>query len=145
MQLQVNRLARGDPAPGNLGKYSRYIVYGIDLYQEITIANLTASMIGNVFGFKTLQTAQGPPPGIVVYLALSFMRRCDRGWFRSRALEKAMGGVLFIDEVYYLHRPDNERDYGQATIDFLVQFMENPRDDLMTIERDDLRTSRVLA
>ena len=39
-------------------------------------------------------------------------------------LKKAMGGVLFIDEAYYLHRPDNERDYGQEAIEILLQVME---------------------
>ena len=38
-------------------------------------------------------------------------------------LKKAMGGVLFIDEAYYLHRPDNERDYGQEAIEILLQVM----------------------
>ena len=41
-------------------------------------------------------------------------------------LKKAMGGVLFIDEAYYLHRPDNERDYGQEAIEILLQVMEIP-------------------
>ncbi|MCK1422727.1 CbbX protein [Bradyrhizobium sp. 180] len=48
-------------------------------------------------------------------------------------LKKAMGGVLFIDEAYYLHRPDNERDYGQETIEILLQVMENQREDLVVI------------
>ena len=48
-------------------------------------------------------------------------------------LKKAMGGVLFIDEAYYLHRPDNERDYGQEAIEILLQVMENQRDDLVVI------------
>src|SRR5438093_12622731 len=48
-------------------------------------------------------------------------------------LKKAMGGVLFIDEAYYLHRPDNERDYGQEAIEILLQVMENHRDDLVVI------------
>ena len=39
-------------------------------------------------------------------------------------LKKAMGGVLFIDEAYYLHRPDNERDYGQEAIEILLQVMD---------------------
>jgi len=48
-------------------------------------------------------------------------------------LKKAMGGVLFIDEAYYLHRPDNERDYGQEAIEILLQVMENERDRLVVI------------
>jgi probable Rubsico expression protein CbbX len=48
-------------------------------------------------------------------------------------LKKAMGGVLFIDEAYYLHRPENERDYGQEAIEILLQVMENQRDDLVVI------------
>jgi probable Rubsico expression protein CbbX len=48
-------------------------------------------------------------------------------------LKKAMGGVLFIDEAYYLHRPENERDYGQEAIEILLQVMENRRDDLVVI------------
>lgn len=48
-------------------------------------------------------------------------------------LKKAMGGVLFIDEAYYLHRPENERDYGQEAIEILLQVMENNRDDLVVI------------
>jgi SpoVK/Ycf46/Vps4 family AAA+-type ATPase len=45
-------------------------------------------------------------------------------------LKKAMGGVLFIDEAYYLYRPDNERDYGQEAIEILLQVMESQREDL---------------
>jgi probable Rubsico expression protein CbbX len=48
-------------------------------------------------------------------------------------LKKAMGGVLFIDEAYYLHRPDNERDYGQEAIEILLQVMESQREDLVVI------------
>jgi len=48
-------------------------------------------------------------------------------------LKKAMGGVLFIDEAYYLYRPDNERDYGQEAIEILLQVMENQREDLVVI------------
>ena len=44
-----------------------------------------------------------------------------------------MGGVLFIDEAYYLYRADNERDYGQEAIEILLQYMENYRDDLVVI------------
>ena len=48
-------------------------------------------------------------------------------------LKRAMGGVLFIDEAYYLFRPENERDYGQEAIEILLQVMENQRDDLVVI------------
>ena len=48
-------------------------------------------------------------------------------------LKRAMGGVLFIDEAYYLYRPENERDYGQEAIEILMQVMENQRDDLVVI------------
>ncbi|MFZ2649613.1 MAG: CbbX protein [Burkholderiaceae bacterium] len=48
-------------------------------------------------------------------------------------LKKALGGVLFIDEAYYLYRPENERDYGQEAIEILLQVMENQRDDLVVI------------
>ncbi|MCT0247583.1 CbbX protein [Synechococcus sp. CS-205] len=48
-------------------------------------------------------------------------------------LKKAMGGVLFIDEAYYLYRPENERDYGSEAIEILLQVMENNRDDLVVI------------
>src|SRR5450755_4114165 len=48
-------------------------------------------------------------------------------------VKKAMGGVLFIDEAYYLYRPENERDYGQEAIEILLQAMENHRDDLVVI------------
>ncbi|MBV9161930.1 MAG: CbbX protein [Pseudonocardiales bacterium] len=48
-------------------------------------------------------------------------------------LKRAMGGVLFIDEAYYLYREDNERDYGQETIEILLQAMENQREDLVVI------------
>src|SRR5206468_6953016 len=48
-------------------------------------------------------------------------------------IKKAMGGVLFIDEAYYLYRPENERDYGQESIEILLQVMENQRDDLVVI------------
>src|SRR6201991_380693 len=46
----------------------------------------------------------------------------------NRVLERAMGGVLFIDEAYYLYRGDDSRDYGQECIDILLQVMENDRD-----------------
>ena len=48
-------------------------------------------------------------------------------------LKRAMGGVLFIDEAYYLYRPENERDYGQEAVEILLQAMENQRDDLVVI------------
>src|SRR4030088_2820930 len=48
-------------------------------------------------------------------------------------LKRAMGGVLFIDEAYYLYKPENERDYGQEAIEILLQVMENNRDDLVVI------------
>ncbi len=48
-------------------------------------------------------------------------------------LKKAMGGVLFIDEAYYLYRPENERDYGQESIEILLQVMEAQREDLVVV------------
>ena len=51
----------------------------------------------------------------------------------KEVLKKAMGGVLFIDEAYYLYKPDNERDYGAESIEILLQVMENQRDDLVVI------------
>src|SRR3954452_20973684 len=51
----------------------------------------------------------------------------------KEVLKRAMGGVLFIDEAYYLYRQENERDYGQETIEILLQVMENQRDDLVVI------------
>ena len=51
----------------------------------------------------------------------------------KEVLKRAMGGVLFIDEAYYLYRQDNERDYGQETIEILLQIMENQREDLVVI------------
>jgi probable Rubsico expression protein CbbX len=51
----------------------------------------------------------------------------------KEVLKKAMGGVLFIDEAYYLYRPENERDYGQEAIEILLQVMENQRDDVVVI------------
>ena len=48
-------------------------------------------------------------------------------------LKKAMGGVLFIDEAYYLYRPENERDYGQEAIEILLQVMEAQREDLVVV------------
>ena len=51
----------------------------------------------------------------------------------KEVLKKAMGGVLFIDEAYYLYKPDNERDYGSEAIEILLQVMENQRQDLVVI------------
>ncbi len=51
----------------------------------------------------------------------------------KEVLKKAMGGVQFIDEAYYLYRPENERDYGQEAIEIMLQVMENNRDDLVVI------------
>ena len=51
----------------------------------------------------------------------------------KEVLKRAMGGVLFIDEAYYLYRPENERDYGMEAIEILLQVMENQRDDLVVI------------
>ncbi len=72
---------RVDPVPGNPEQYIAYIAYDLDLFEEGSIANLTSSIIGNVFGFKALKalrledmripvayvkTFQGPPHGIVL-------------------------------------------------------------------------------
>ena len=51
----------------------------------------------------------------------------------KEVIKKAMGGVLFIDEAYYLYKPENERDYGAESIEILLQIMENHRDDLVVI------------
>jgi len=51
----------------------------------------------------------------------------------KEVLKKAMGGVLFIDEAYYIYKPDNERDYGSEAIEILLQVMENQREDLVVI------------
>ena len=51
----------------------------------------------------------------------------------KEVVKRAMGGVLFIDEAYYLYRPENERDYGQESIEILLQVMENNRDDLVVV------------
>ena len=51
----------------------------------------------------------------------------------KEVIKKAMGGVLFIDEAYYLYKPENERDYGAESIEILLQTMENHRDDLVVI------------
>lgn len=51
----------------------------------------------------------------------------------KEVVKRAMGGVLFIDEAYYLHRPENERDYGKESIEILLQVMEDNREDLVVI------------
>src|SRR6266550_1909928 len=51
----------------------------------------------------------------------------------KEVLKRAMGGVLLIDEAYYLYRPENERDYGQESIEILLQVMEAQREDLVVI------------
>lgn len=51
----------------------------------------------------------------------------------KEVLKQAMGGVLFIDEAYYLYKPDNERDYGAEAIEILLQVMENQRDDIVVV------------
>ena len=51
----------------------------------------------------------------------------------KEVLKKAMGGVLFIDEAYYLYKPDNERDYGSEAIESLLQVMENQREELVVV------------
>lgn len=51
----------------------------------------------------------------------------------KEVLKRAMGGVLFIDEAYYLYRPENERDYGQEAIEILLQVMESSRNDPVVI------------
>lgn len=51
----------------------------------------------------------------------------------KQVLKNAMGGVLFIDEAYYLYKPDNERDYGSEAIEIILQVMENKRDELVMI------------
>jgi ribulose-bisphosphate carboxylase large chain len=80
-ELYRAKAYRVDPVPGTPGQYFAYIAYDLDLFEEGSIANLTASIIGNVFGFKAvkalrledmrmpvayLKTFQGPPTGIVV-------------------------------------------------------------------------------
>src|ERR1700761_2401003 len=53
---------------------------------------------------------------------------------KTRAvLDRAMGGVLFIDEAYTLFRAEDSKDYGQECIDILMQVMENDRDKLVVI------------
>ena len=51
----------------------------------------------------------------------------------KEAVKKAIGGVLFIDEAYYLHRPDNERDYGQEAIEVLLSAMETHREEMVVV------------
>lgn len=51
----------------------------------------------------------------------------------KKSLKRPWGGVLFIDEAYYLYKPENERDYGAESIEILLQVMENNRDDLVII------------
>jgi probable Rubsico expression protein CbbX len=51
----------------------------------------------------------------------------------KEAVKKALGGVLFIDEAYYLHRPENERDYGQEAIEVLLQAMETHREEFVVV------------
>jgi probable Rubsico expression protein CbbX len=51
----------------------------------------------------------------------------------KEVVKKAMGGVLFIDEAYYLYRTENERDYGQEAIEMLLTVMENQRDDIVVV------------
>jgi len=80
-ELYRAKAYRVDPVPGSPGQYFAYIAYDLDLFEEGSVANLTASIIGNVFGFKAikalrledmrmpvayLKTFQGPPTGIVV-------------------------------------------------------------------------------
>jgi probable Rubsico expression protein CbbX len=48
-------------------------------------------------------------------------------------LQKAQGGIMFIDEAHHLYKPDNERDYGSEAIELLLQVMENQRDDLILV------------
>jgi probable Rubsico expression protein CbbX len=51
----------------------------------------------------------------------------------KEVLKRASGGVLFIDEAYYLYRPENERDYGVEAIEILLQVMENERENLVVV------------
>jgi probable Rubsico expression protein CbbX len=51
----------------------------------------------------------------------------------KNVLKEAMGGILFIDEAYYLYKQDNERDYGAEAIEILLQVMENQRDELVVV------------
>ena len=67
------------------------------------------------------------------FLPLFHIRKRHTAPKTKEVLKRAMGGVLFIDEAYYLYRPENERDYGQEAIEILLQVMENNRDDLVVI------------
>src|SRR5512143_73860 len=51
----------------------------------------------------------------------------------KEAIKRATGGVLFIDEAHHLYRPENDRDYGQESIEILLQAMEAQREDLVVI------------
>jgi probable Rubsico expression protein CbbX len=51
----------------------------------------------------------------------------------KEVVKRAYGGVLFIDEAYYLYRPENERDYGPEAIEVLLQVMEQERDNLVVV------------
>ena len=51
----------------------------------------------------------------------------------KEVLKRAYGGILFIDEAYYLHRPENDRDYGVEAIEILLQVMENERERLVVV------------
>ena len=51
----------------------------------------------------------------------------------KEVLQRAIGGVLFIDEAYYLYRAENERDYGQEAIELLLQVMEDRRHELVVV------------
>jgi probable Rubsico expression protein CbbX len=51
----------------------------------------------------------------------------------KKLLDRAKGGVLFIDEAYYLYRATDSKDYGQEAIEILLQVMEKDRDDLVVI------------
>ncbi|HWE15153.1 MAG TPA: CbbX protein [Solirubrobacteraceae bacterium] len=51
----------------------------------------------------------------------------------KEVLKRAYGGVLFIDEAYYLYRPENERDYGVEAVEILLQVMESERERLVVI------------
>merc|ERR1711937_546174 len=46
-------------------------------------------------------------------------------------VKKAMGGILLVDEAYYLYNAANDRDYGQESIEILLNIMENNKDDLV--------------
>jgi probable Rubsico expression protein CbbX len=50
-----------------------------------------------------------------------------------KAMKRAMGGVLFIDEAYHLYRDESGKDYGHEAIEVMMQVMENNRDKLVVI------------